>query len=877
MAGSIQTLGGAFFDVQPRAGLGVAAGSANGRGVIVTALANGWLSQVQAWLRVNEASTVDALVYRVSGGTYSLVAASSAANLAVTADHDAFTFGSPSRTMIRQGDDYAIVLRVLSGSISLGTRPGVGTTPRMVTGGLGTGAAPATWTPAQTTGYDGATYLAMRGYLNVAPTAAVTAPAANASVNSVPTFTVQMTDSDVTDYGDALRQTWLHIVGDSGGSANANDVKYGPQATPVENADGVATGSVTPAISFPAAVYWYRMAATDRFGATSAFTAWRKVTSTASANVQPDTGGTQTPTAKIETLQTGFRYTYTNPTGANAQSVVVELYQGSTRVRQSNPIAVAWVPDTTNTVTWAQLVAAGLAGGGAWTDLQWGQEYGHQAVVTAVGGAISPASARTTFRTDAAPGVPATIAPKGGANATSRPVLRVTVTDVDDTAATGLEVVARIKSAAGAVLFTRAMTFEATTAPGTHEYRYQTTTADIPDPSPGTRVDYRWDASAFDGTLYSGQVLAAGSRTWSAEETFGYTVGPQTTITSLSGAPVFGTVNPQFSVAWQGANASAVEVRATPLGDPSTTISYWGLGSGAFTSPQTVTMGGQSFRDGQAYDFYSRVVVNGVAGESAPLTLTLRYPPFAPPLDFLATPFTPEGSPWPTLVQLSWSRTTYPVGQFVDYVVTARPEGEPEGSPHQRPLAVISDPDAGMCFDGFPISDVDYRYTLRQRVRFGNDIIPSNPSEQTGGVTLDGVVLSVAADPTRSVTFALDGDLPEWSYRGFEDVRSPFGGSRPVTWVTGLDYRTVSASFPLVTDPVNPFSGPKQRALIDGIRRETLCWRDRDGERVFFRIPTDGGGSVRRLQGGRFEFRLQGREEQWEEQPVTYELQAVTA
>ncbi len=841
----------------------IQSGSSSTYGQLVVADTNGWASRIVA--RIGKTDTgdpnpvVDALLYRQDGTIYTLVGRSATLTLTST-NADDHSLVIPSAVPVVAGVTYAVVLRAVSGRFDV--REYVRSSDRQtVSGNAGTGTPTSPWTPAAAGSIARTLSMQVAGYRNVVPTAAVTSPALNASSNVVPAFTVSMSDSDRADFGDSLQIAWLHIVGDSGGAPNLSNVRYGPQATAIANADGAGTGTITPAISLPAATYWVRMAASDRFGATSAFTAWQKLISTASANIQA--AGTLGGSKQEVITGIGVPWLYTNPAGFNAASIQVELYRGTTRIRQSAPIAVTWTPGSTNTITWAQLVAAGLAGGGAWADLQWGQTYGYQAIVTDTQGTVSPASDRKTFTTDAAPGIPATVAPKGNINLTNRPILRVSVTDVDDTVTTGLAVVARIKSSTGAVLFTRTMTY----TPATNDWRYQTTETDIPTPSPGTRVDYRWDASAYDGTLYSGEATVNASRAWSTEETFGYTAGPTVTITSPADGSTITTANPDIVIAFSG-TASRVSRTIYRAGS---TVALLSLAvTGSLESPVTIPVASTVMFDGQSYDIVAQATVNGVVGSSAVTTVTLDYPAYPAPLNFQATPFTMEGAPFPTLTQLSWDPTTYSAGQFIRYVVTARPEGEPEGSQNERTIADITDPASTMCFDGFPASGVTYRYTLRQSVLFGNDIIPSEPSEQTTGIVIRGVCISVANDPTTGVVFVLDGSLPSWQPAGSEDVRTPFGSPTPVTWVRTLDYLTMSASFPLRTDPSHPLAAGVLRDRTIAIRRQVLCWRDRDGARVFFRFPTNSP-VWQRIPGGQWDLSIEGRQESWREIPVGVE------
>ncbi len=845
-------------------------GTANAYGLVFVADVNGWVQSATvsvAKVLANDPNPVlDIILYRKVGTSYAFVAQTATLTLTDTAQSER-TLTFPTKAQWLSGETYALVLRVVSGQIEVQERETtVSDTGRLfVSGGLGAGVPASSWTPAQTgTAASEPVGLAINGYLNVVPTATVTSPVANLTSNVVPAFTVSMTDSDRAEFGDSIRTAWLHIVGDSGGGPNLTNVRYGPQATAIANADGAGTGSVRPAISLPAGIYWVRMAASDRFGATSAFTPWQRLTSAASANVQA--AGTLAGSKQEVITGIAFPWTYTNPAGFNAASIQVELYQGATRIRQSAPIAITWAPGSTNTITWAQLVTAGLAGGGAWTDLQWGQEVGYQAVLTDSQGTISPPYTRRTFITDAAPTIPYVVSPKGDINLTSRPNLRVITTDADDSPAE-LTVIGTMRNDAtnAIVMLNQSFTYHAPSG----EFRYQTTTANLPNPGPGTRVDYRWNVGVFDGTLYAGVFTDPALQTYSLEEHFSYTAGPAVTIAQPTDGGVIGTGNPVVQIAWIGGTASQVNFTFRDIATEQT--GTWGLPIGTYTSPVNVTHGGQQLYDGHRYEYIGHVIVAGVQGDSEPITVTLDYPPYPAPLNFRATPYTMDRAPFPTLIQLAWDPTTYGAGQFVRYVVTARREGEPEGGPNERTIASITDPASTMCFDGFPVSGVVYRYTLRQTVVFGNDTIPSELSERTTGVVIRGVCLSVASDPTNGVVYLFDGDLPSWEPVGFEDVRTPFGSATPVTWVRALNYSNLSAGFPLRTGPLHPMTATQIRDRTLAIRRQVLCFRSRDGERFFCRFPVNSP-SYQRVPGGNWDLSVQLRQEQWREIPVGTDL-----
>lgn len=877
MAGTLRTLAAVGRSNRDADNRILTTGTANAYGLVFAADVNGWIQSatvsVGKVLANDPNPVLDIILYRKVGTSYAYVDKTATLTLTGTAQSErTLTFPTPPNPQWVSGETYAIVLRVVSGQVEVMERETTfGDAGRLsVSGGLGAGVPAASWTPAQTgTAASEPVGLAINGYLNVVPTATVTSPLANITSNVVPPFTVSMTDSDRVEFGDSLRTAWLHIVGDSAGAPNLTNVRYGPQATAIANVDGAGTPTVRPAISLPAGIYWVRMAASDRFGATSAFTPWQRLTSTASANVQA--AGTLAG-SKLEVI-TGiaFPWTYTNPAGFTAASIQVELYQGTVRVRQSAPIAVTWAPGSTNTITWAPLVTAGLAGGGAWTDLQWGQEYGYQAVLTDSQGTISPPSTRRTFTTNAAPTIPFVVSPKGNINLTSRPNLRVITTDADDPPA-GLTVIGTMRNDAtnAIVMLNQPFTYHAPSG----EFRYQTTTENIPDPGPGTRVDYRWNVGVFDGTLYAGETTNPALQTYSLEERFGYTAGPAVTIAQPTDGGVIGTGNPVIQIAWVGGAASSVNFTFRDLATGQT--GTWVGTGGPYTSPVNVTHGGQQLYDGHRYEYIGHVLVAGVEGDSEPITVTLDYPPYPAPLNFRATPYTMDGAPFPTLIQLAWDPTIYVVGRFVRYVVTARPEGEPEGGANERTIADITDPASTMCFDGFPFSGVTYRYTLRQTVVFGNDTIPSEPSDQTTGVVIRGVCLSVASDPTTGVVYLFDGDLPSWEPGGFEDVRTPFGSATPVTWVRQLDYLTVQAGFALRTDIAHPMTATQLRDRTVAIRRQVLCFRSRDGDRFFCRFPVNSP-TWQRIPGGNWDLSVQLRQEEWREVTFGTDLNAGVA
>jgi hypothetical protein len=194
--------------------------------------------------------------------------------------------------------------------------------------------------------------------------------------------------------------------------------------------------------------YKWRCRVFDRFGSASAYSDYQTFTP-GSSSVSVSAG---TPTGKQETQTPGpFTGVWTHTGGLSTNAVRVRIRNRVTgaTVRQigstgTGTVAKTVAPGGTISVTWAELVTAATAT--YWANLPWGGDYVYEIQGRDTANVWSGWSTPTrAFTVNAAPAVPTNLQPNYTVPPqTSRPLLTATVTDNDDTSATGLLVKAGI-------------------------------------------------------------------------------------------------------------------------------------------------------------------------------------------------------------------------------------------------------------------------------------------------------------------------------------------------------------------------------------------------------------------------------------------------
>ncbi len=275
--------------------------------------------------------------------------------------------------------------------------------------------------------------------------------------DTVPTFAATFDDAQEA-LGDYLNQYRIQVRRQSDGVSFWDTTITASSSERTADALSKVYGGTT---LVRGTTYEWRCQMSDHFGAWSAWTAWTAFTPANLGFVTLDAA----PTGKIEDDTPDFQGRWTHQAAAAMTRVQVRLWNGTgSTVLQTGAdydiadVASSASPGTLFTVPWAN---TGL------TTLAWGTSYQYD-IRGYDGTQWSDWSAKRTFNTNAAPSIPANLAPANSAVSSTLPKLTCTATDVDDTTGTGLTVKARIKNSGGGVLETRAMTLVGST------WEYQT-------------------------------------------------------------------------------------------------------------------------------------------------------------------------------------------------------------------------------------------------------------------------------------------------------------------------------------------------------------------------------------------------------------------
>lgn len=567
-------------------------------------------------------------------------------------------------------------------------------------------------------------------------------PSANAQIATLtPTLSFDASDPDEVLpnglAGDSIDLVQYKVVRVSNGQV-VWDEEYSPSAgersshTFARDYDGVAL--------IAGQAYDWQARCADEFGAWGNWSSPLRFTVGGGAVGRAGTFPTGRQTTQTPAPFTG---TWTHQAGLAADRVQMRLVDGNGAVLHTSPEIVQAVANGgTISISWAQSTL-GL--------LVWGRSWGSQIRARDTGGTWSDWSTTRSFTTNAAPAIPVALSPAGGVVTSSLPVLRCVVTDADDDPAT-LTVKARIKSAVGAVLQTRTMTYNA--ANGAHEY--QTVAVDM---TAGN--DYRWDAYAGDGHgLWSGGRTVEANAATSAEALLTYGTGPAVAITAPTYNQVVTTDQPVF--AWTAAGQVSYKIILTNVATgtrvvPSDTV---------VSAAQTYTPPAGRLRNGTTYDLVVVVTdTDGLTGTSPPVRFALQYTDLTLVYGFTAAPRTRPDEPAATAVILSWE-PSYLTGQFERYRITRKfaadaIAADPTLDPGWRIIASIPSQSQTTYVDDTLPSGVDVEYGIRQVMRIGADRVQSPRSTVAARIDFTGIVIVSKAHPSSERVFLQhrDSDL----------------------------------------------------------------------------------------------------------------------
>ena len=603
----------------------------------------------------------------------------------------------------------------------------------------------------------------LQGYLNAAPLAATTGLAPSGTVTeTAPVFTADFDDLNGVhgttsglgvDTGDRLNQYRLQLR-QVGTTTLLWDTPY--TATNAERtADAVSRAYGGSALTRGVNYEW-RIKYSDEFGTYSSYSAWTSFTPANLGFVTLDS----TPTGKIESNVPDFNGRWNHQSATTMKTCMVRIKSSTGTVLQTGSdyniadVASSALPGTLFTIPWA---SSGL------TTLAWGTNYRYE--IRGYDGTIwSDWSTYRTFNTDAAPTIPALSSPASGAIVTAYPLLTFTMSDSDDTTATGFTGVIRItKPDLSTVDVTP--TYNATTA----KWEFQTTVTQI------TAFGiYSWKSTGYDGTLYSGEAAALGSATWSSSRTFDYENGPVVTVTSPADlATVTGATLP---VAWTA--TGQVKYQVVLYADGSSTIVY---DSGLITSAnQSHEIPSGYLRNGVSYDLIVSVTnATPLTGSSSIVNIAVAFTAPTAVANFQVNPVSIGIDPFDTAIRLTWDPTAYSAPEFQQYIIYRSASGGPDAT--RIILTRITSPGTVQFIDYTPASGYEYTYGITVTIITGVDTLESSETQGTATVTLLGTVLTLMGNGGTYRACLINVSDREFNREINEAVYQSLAKTKPVT------------------------------------------------------------------------------------------------
>lgn len=635
---------------------------------------------------------------------------------------------------------------------------------------------------------------------NRKPVAVATGP--NGTITTL-TPTIGGTFSDLDEaYGDRLRTYELWVRGTGGTTMWRTTFTASSNEQTAKAFSRVYAGA---ALSCGGS-YVYQVRVSDQFGVCSDWSATRALNPAGAGDV--DT--LNTPTGKqLTRTPSPYNSTWRSQASLSTNAVKVRIWQGNTVVRSSGEIAKSVAPNLGITVTWAE---TGFA------TLQWGvTNYSWDMQARDTAGIWSPWSERRSFSTNAAPNVPVPVNPINNVASSNRPKLQARVTDPDN-AGTTLTVKARIKDVAGNVLQTRTMTLP---VGNTQTFEYQTTSTDLP-----SHASYRWDAYAYDGTLYSGTQTAEANALAGPEAKFQYAAVPAVAITSPTANQVVTSVAP--TIQWTSSDQSWFQITFWKAG-AAYDDQHWQTPNVVSTDRFFAVPSGR-LRNDTAYEVevWTRSAA-GIWGSSPRVSFTMDFIEPDPVQDFRASPEYQPGDTKPSSILLTWTPSVDP--NFAHYTISRRETGSDEITN----LVEISGAEQWAWVDHVPASGIDYTYAITVSTWQGLDLTTSIETEAQASITLAHVILVNMTDPSRRVALTLDSE------RGFDHVddmvlEQPWGQRAPVAAYGTAQYDVFSGTFSLVTDEVATAGNQISDLRALWKARALACYRDERGRRFFGKI-----------------------------------------
>ncbi len=658
----------------------------------------------------------------------------------------------------------------------------------------------------------------MEGYENESPSACTSLVPSGTITDTAPTFTAVFNDLNGTygttsgngvDTGDRVYQYTIQVRRVSDGTSFWNQTYTATSGE--RSSDNISRAYGGTALVRGTAYEW-RIRCSDEFAAWGAWTSWTSFTPASLGYVTLDSD----PNGTIQSNQPDFKGRWNHQSATGMTQAQVRLLSSTGTVLQTSAAfakvaASSALPGTLFTCTWANT---------AFTDLSWGTSYRYQ-IRGYDGTTWSDWSTYRTFSTNAAPSIPVLSSPATGSIVSAYPLLTFTMSDTDDTTATGLTGVIRITQPA---LTTVDVTPTYNSSSG--KWEYQTTITQI-----SATGAYSWKATGYDGTLYSGEASALGSATWSGSNTFTYATGPTVTVSSPADLATVATAS--LTVSWSVSGGTQAKYQVVVYEDGSSTVVY---DSGLVTSTAVShAIPSGYLRNGTSYDIIVAITdTTPLVGYSSVVNISVSFTAPTAVANFQAAPVAIGLDPFDTAIRLTWDQTAYSTPEFSEYTITRSADSGPDEA--EIILARITSPATVAFIDYTPASGHDYTYGITVSTVTGVDTLTSDPVYASESIALEGTVLTLVGNPGTYRSCLLNVRERGHKRAISESVYQSLAGDKPVTVRSRT--RFWESQFEGAIIPADDATALQRHDELDDLDAQngTLCYRDGRGIKRFVKM-----------------------------------------
>lgn len=680
----------------------------------------------------------------------------------------------------------------------------------------------------------------LQGYKNEAPIAPANGLAPTGTITSTtPTFTANFDDLNGTygathsgaNSGDQLNQYRIQCRLYASPYTVIWDTPY--TATSAEKAADAVSRAYGGSALTRGVTYEWRIKMSDAFGTYSSYSAWTSFTPASLGYVTLDGN----PTSTVQDNTPDFEGRWNHQSATTMKTVMVRIKSSSGTLLQTGSdyniadVASAALPGTLFTIPWA---SSGL------TDLSWGTSYRYE-IRGWDGTNWSDWSTYRTFATNAAPTVPVLSTPVTSTITTAYPLLTFTMSDADDTTATGLTGVIRITQPSTATVDVTP-TYNATTL----KWEYQTTITQI-----SAFGVYSWKATGYDGTLYSGEAAALGSATFSSSNTFDYENGPVVTVSAPADLSTIATAS--ATVTWTA--TGQVKYQVIVYADSTSTIVY---DTGLVTSAvQSIDIPSGYLRNGVSYDIVVSVTNSTpLTGTSSIVNIAVAFTAATDVSNFQVNTVSIGNDGFDTSIRLTWDQTSYAAPDFQEYIIYRSAGSGPDAD--EIILTRITSPSVVQFIDYTPASDYEYTYRITVNIVTGIDSLESTGVSGTATVTLEGTVLTLVGNGGTYRACLLNVRERDFDRQINEAVYQSLAATKPVTVRSVARRWDGSYEGAIISDTTASASARWDELEALDAQQGTVCIRDGRQRKRFCKIAdlkqTDEHGDW-------FSFSMSAREE----------------